>query len=34
MPKGSGKPIPKVEVKKELPSDKGETLVGPYASFG
>ena len=27
MPKGSGKPIPKVEVKKELPSDKGETLL-------
>jgi hypothetical protein len=27
MPKGSGKPIPKVEVKNELPSDKGETLL-------
>ena len=27
MPKGSGKPIPKVKVKKELPSDKGETLL-------
>ena len=27
MPKGSGKPIPKVEVKKELPADKGESLL-------
>jgi hypothetical protein len=27
MPKGSGKPIPKVKVKKELPSDKGEALL-------
>ena len=28
MPKGSGKAIPKVEVKKELPSDNGEALLG------
>ena len=27
MPKGSGKPIPKVKVKKELPSDNGEALL-------
>lgn len=27
MPKGSGKPIPKVEVKKELPADNGEALL-------
>ena len=27
MPKGSGKSIPKVKVKKELPSDKGEALL-------
>jgi len=27
MPKGSGKAIPKVEIKKELPPDKGEALL-------
>ena len=27
MPKGSGKPIPKVKVNKELPSDKGAALL-------
>ncbi len=27
MPKGSGQPIPKVKVKKELPSDNGEALL-------
>ena len=27
MPKGDGKPMPKVEAKAELPSDKGESLL-------